>query len=271
MAQRQPDEEIVVADGASTDGTTEYLRDLLSAGKIDQLISEPDCGESHGFNKCMLAARGELLKVITDDDFFFYPAIQACKRFMLEHPEVDLLASNGEKKAFARDALTGLFLYDADYHRWCERGTPFAFCGLGLLLRRRSLPLTGLFDTSYIKVDAEFALRVTSGKAALAWSVGPTFVHIANPRGNTITKHGRIYKETVKLDQLYFGKRPSFASRLRRFGSDIVRRWRPIKPVPEVAFDSRYFAAIFDACEARLEHVYRERPPEFLVPPSHGV
>src|SRR5215813_13826275 len=93
--QIKQDEEIVVVDGASTDGTRPFLEGLYAAGRIHQWISEPDCGEAHGYNKGVLLARGELIKLISDDDAFYWPGIQACKAFMLAHPEVDLLAANG--------------------------------------------------------------------------------------------------------------------------------------------------------------------------------
>ena len=57
----QPDEEIVIVDGASTDGTKEYLQNLYNEGLIQQLISEKDLGEAHGFNKALLLAKGDLV------------------------------------------------------------------------------------------------------------------------------------------------------------------------------------------------------------------
>src|SRR5438552_17918629 len=70
MDNRKDDEEIIVTDGGSTDGTREYLQKIYQDGKIDQYISEKDFGEAHGFNKGIMKARGELVKIITDDDVF---------------------------------------------------------------------------------------------------------------------------------------------------------------------------------------------------------
>ncbi|WP_133273804.1 glycosyltransferase family 2 protein [Hymenobacter radiodurans] len=84
IAARQEDEEIVVADGGSKDGTAEYLQSLYAAGQIQQFISERDKGEAHGFNKCMLMAQGEIIKLITDDDAFYYPAIREAANFMIK-------------------------------------------------------------------------------------------------------------------------------------------------------------------------------------------
>ncbi len=268
IAAKQADEEIVVMDGASTDGTTEYLEQLLAAGQIDQYVSEPDFGESHGFNKAMALARGELLKIITDDDFFWPPAIQACKQFLLTHPDIDLLSANGQKKRFEVDAPYQWFRDSEAYECWRATGTPFAFCGLGLMIRKRSLPLTGWLNPSYVKVDAEFSLRVTAGKAALAWYTGVAFVHLANPGGNTFTKHDRIYAETIQLDQQYLGRSPSVVARARYFLTKFWRSRWPAPSVPAVAFDSEHFGALFADCERHLQ-THPELAGTFLVPKGH--
>src|SRR3989344_6121978 len=95
IAAKKPDEEILVADGGSTDGTQEYLRVLKDSGKIDFFISEPDCGIAHAFNKLTLVAKGTFTTFITDDDVYSYPDISACKSFMLEHSDIDIICSEG--------------------------------------------------------------------------------------------------------------------------------------------------------------------------------
>src|ERR1700712_1352900 len=77
----QPDEEIVVVDGNSTDGAKEYLQQLFSEGKIHQYVSEPDRNQAHGWNKAMLIAKGILIKKIIDDDVHDYEAIGRCRDF----------------------------------------------------------------------------------------------------------------------------------------------------------------------------------------------
>ena len=88
IANKKQDEEILVADGASTDGTKEYLAELKNLGKIDFFISEPDYGLAHALNKLVLQSRGELVKYVSDDDTFNYKVMQECKKFMIEHPEM---------------------------------------------------------------------------------------------------------------------------------------------------------------------------------------
>ena len=197
------DEEIVVVDGASKDGTVEYLTELYQQGKIHQFISEPDKGEAHGYNKAMLMAKGELIKLITDDDVFYYPGIQECKRFMLEHPEVDVLGTQGGMISISPVEAV---IYLEYYNDWLFTTKPFAFCGLGLLLRQKSLALTGLFHTGFIRVDAEFSYRITSGKINLAWYTGLVWLHNGNPQSNSAKYSTQMEIEMNKLEQLYLDK-----------------------------------------------------------------
>ncbi len=220
----QADEEIIVTDGASTDGTKEYLEELFKAGKIHQFISEPDKGEAHGWNKGLLMAHGELIKLITDDDAFYYPGIRACREFMLEHTEIDVLGTNGA----AADSLKtdGFFpfgpYYNSYYEKWRDDSKPFTFCGLGLMIRKSSLPLIGLFYTGIVRVDYEFGLRITSGKINLAWYTGNCYVRIANPKSNSITQSNKMLSDQIKCDYFYLGILPK--SQRNRFLDLIISK-----------------------------------------------
>jgi len=180
------DEEIVVADGVSTDGTVEYLKDLHEQSKIHQFISEPDKGEAHGYNKALLMARGELIKLITDDDAFYYPGIQECKRFMLENKHIDVISGNTAQIMLERP---GRFKFLAEcqnnYQEWLNHSTSGWFIGLPLMIRKQSLSLTGLFSTGFIQVDTEYSLRITSlNHVNIAWHMSVLAVRIENPKSN---------------------------------------------------------------------------------------
>src|SRR4051812_8278690 len=67
---KEPQDELIVIDGDSTDGTYEILRDA-KPGLIDCLVHEKDRSEAHAFIKGFLRARGKLIKGLTDDDIFY--------------------------------------------------------------------------------------------------------------------------------------------------------------------------------------------------------
>lgn len=204
VAHKQPDEEIVVIDGGSTDGTQEFLSRLHSEGKIDAFVSEPDLGEGHADNKGIALATGLLVKMITDDDVFHFSSITECKKFMLDNPTIDAISTDGIKARTHRTYPFSSMVHSPRFEIRQKRGTPFAFCGLGLMIRRSSLPIVGYFDHNFIRMDAEYSLRMTAGNAKIAWYTRETYVHILNTQSNSHVNEKRIKEELERLETFYF-------------------------------------------------------------------
>ncbi|GAB2958272.1 hypothetical protein GCM10027048_26490 [Hymenobacter coalescens] len=244
IAARQPDEEIVVADGGSKDGTPEYLRELYEAGQIQQFVSERDKGEAHGFNKCMLMARGELIKLVTDDDAFCYPAIREAKSFMLQHPEVDVLSGN--TGLIHLEHLDQATLYDdvADnFKRWLDSKAVIWMIGLPLIIRRKSLALTGLFHTGVVQVDTEFTYRITSLNVNIAWSSAMLSTRIENPQSNfRVMNQGKAANASTQEAnrmRFYYDKSisDSFRDYVKHKSGWIDALKKPIRPAKRIIYD----------------------------------
>lgn len=204
------DEEIIVIDGASTDGSTAYLQDLFRQKKIHQFISEPDKGEAHGFNKGIMMAKGELIKILTDDDAYYYPGIEKCKQYMLKNPTTCAIGteiataylSNIKKVNFANDITKIAQLWQAG-----KLGR-FPFIGIGLMIRKSKLPLIGLLNTTCMLVDCEYSLRVTSFDD-FVWFDGITAVHVANAKSNYHTQASRASFEAKNITRFYNWRPPA--------------------------------------------------------------
>ncbi|WP_165963642.1 glycosyltransferase family A protein [Hymenobacter radiodurans] len=244
IAARQEDEEIVVADGGSKDGTAEYLQSLYAAGQIQQFISERDKGEAHGFNKCMLMAQGEIIKLITDDDAFYYPAIQESKKFMLAHPEIDVLSGN--TGLIQLENLTQATIYEDvanNFRRWLDSKEVVWMIGLPFLIRRKSLAITGLFHTGVVQVDTEFTYRITSLNVNLAWSTAMLSVRIENPQSNFRVMNQREGRSASDLEadrmRFYYDKSigDSFQDFVRYKSGWIEMLKAPIRPIKRRIFE----------------------------------
>lgn len=239
VATRQPDEEIVVADGGSTDGTVEYLRGLFETGQIQQFVSERDKGEAHGFNKGMLLARGEVIKLITDDDAFCYPAIREAAAFLRQQPGVDVVL--GHTGLLPLENMSHLSLYEdvADnFKRWLNHKEAVWMIGLPLLIRRSSLSLTGLFNTGVVQVDSEFTYRITSLNVSLAWSQQVMSVRIENPQSNFRVMGKQTSQEETDRMRYYYDKRigHGFVDFVRHKSGWLEALKKPIRPLKRTVF-----------------------------------
>src|SRR5262249_59768643 len=128
---------------------------------------------------------------------------QASKYYLLAHPEIDLLGTNGASLDWQATAGPVDLDYRPRFERWRTQGKPFDLWGLGLMFRRRALPLLGLFHTGCVWVDKEFTLRATAGAANLAFHTASTYVRVMNPQSNTVTQPTRVLSDEFRLGQFY--------------------------------------------------------------------
>jgi len=270
--RRTSDEEILVADGVSKDGTADFLAELKTAGKIDRFASEADSGVPHALNKLILASRGQLFMMIADDDAYHYPSIEACKKFMLDNPSIDAIASNGGV-LYPAGSLTekdpGYTIraldYVPQYLRWQESRKPFSFAELGLILRRSSLPIVGLRDPSVVHADAEFSFRLTAGRANLAWYSGYSFVNILNKQSVSRTRAAEISADTARLKKFYLNENPdSFAVRKLKALRNRIRAGLASEKERVLVGDDQSWPNLVAFSEKWLESKNSERQPRFI-------
>ncbi|MCR4276193.1 MAG: glycosyltransferase [Candidatus Parcubacteria bacterium] len=224
LAHKKEDEEIIVVDGGSSDGTPAYLEERLRCGDIERYVSERDLGQSHAINKGMLMARGTLFKILNDDDTYYFDKIEVCKEFMLKHPEIDALGTNGishDGKEYHREE-DFLMWKTLSYH-------PFQIAEQGLLLRRDSIPVFGLADTASRFWEGDFTLRLTSGKARLAWYTGITWKHVFNQDSVSVNAGNGWVLESAALRRRHPGLYSKWKHLVPKPIRDLIRFFIPKK------------------------------------------
>lgn len=70
--------EHLVIDGASTDGTPEYLANAAHCGLVTRYVSEPDRGIYDAMNKGIYLSRGRVIVFINADDEILPAAVPTC-------------------------------------------------------------------------------------------------------------------------------------------------------------------------------------------------
>lgn len=77
--------EHVIVDGASQDGTAEWLQQAYKNGKIDSYVSEPDRGIYDAMNKGIAMAHGKVLSFINSGDGYASDDISPCVQHILSN------------------------------------------------------------------------------------------------------------------------------------------------------------------------------------------
>ena len=210
MENIKPDEEIVVIDAASTDGSVKYLEELHTLGKIHQFVSEQDFGESHGFNKGFFLAKGSLIKLLSDDDVFCYDSIQKCKQFMLTNDSFDCITGGIASLRLNSLEINEFIIakeYELSFTDWINKKTDTCFFGgLALMIRRSSLTKLGLLDLSYTHVDLEYCTRLTFLKSRIAYYTALHVIALRNDQSKSVTTKNDVLKNEWNRVDYYYNK-----------------------------------------------------------------
>ncbi len=81
--------EIILVDGASTDGTLEAIAPFES--KIGKVISEPDDGLYDAINKGIALASGDVIGILNGDDLYAHQNVLSLYDEAFRDPEIDLV------------------------------------------------------------------------------------------------------------------------------------------------------------------------------------
>ncbi len=153
------DDELIVIDGGSTDGTLQAINKHRSM--IDVLISEPDLSGTHALNKGILQARGKYIKQYPVDDII--ANMDNPVMYMENNPDIDLLVLGGTKQDIQGSKR---IIAPASYGEKPEDVFMYGACGTGFFFRRKSFARLGfLFNPVDVNADREIVLRfIKSGK-----------------------------------------------------------------------------------------------------------
>jgi glycosyltransferase len=164
LAQTGAEYELVVIDGASTDGTVDVLRTY--ADRLAVLVSERDSGIYDALNKGVAKARGDVVGFLHSDDLFADASVLARVARAFEDPAVD--AVYGDLLYVRKDDPSQVVRYwrAGEYSR-TRLGWGWMPPHPTLYVRRSAYERLGGFDTRYrIAADYDCILRFL-GRGAL--------------------------------------------------------------------------------------------------------
>ena len=169
LAQSLSPGEVVVADDASTDQTSEVLASLAASDSRVRVIRQPANMGVANWNSAIAATRGELIAWCSDDDRFLPDHLRASVEYLERHPEVGLVHSGftdavetgtgcllEERRLRSAGPLRvdrgNLFAYLTRYYDW-------PFHPSTIVMRREVWEQTGPFDPAYALADTDWFVR----------------------------------------------------------------------------------------------------------------
>lgn len=208
LTQQHHDTEYLVVDGASTDGTQEFLERITPYfGKRLRWISEPDSGIYDAMNKGLNLATGDVVGFLNADDVYCSPAVlRTIEQCFHEHPETDAVHANLEfvnadgrvtRRWAGRPYRVGAF-----QHGWMPAHPTF-YC------RRKCYEQFGTFDcTIGSAADFELMLRFIEKHHIRTHFIPQNLISMRT--GGVSTAGWRAVLRNTRLNQQAFRKNGIF-------------------------------------------------------------
>ena len=158
LEQDHPNNEYIVIDGASTDGSVELIQKYQD--RLAFWVSEKDSGQAEAINKGLARATGDIVAWINSDDFYFPGAIASAVKVFETHPEAGLVYGD----TVAVDEK-GEFIHFPKYAQWSlEDLLTFNIIGQPAVFMRRDVLLkAGFLDPSFhFLLDHQLWIRMAS-------------------------------------------------------------------------------------------------------------
>jgi len=188
-AQTGVEFEAVVVDGASTDGTREWLETQQS--RLGTLISEPDTGVYDAMNKGLAAARGDWVLFLGADDRLTDSVLRQIAP-VLTNSASGVVAGEA---AYTDGRVYRLRLKDAVRRNFVHHQAAF--------YRRALFATHGGFATNLpTKADYEFNLRLL--KAGVSFQTVPARIAICGSGGLSDAGSWSSYREEITVRHRHF-------------------------------------------------------------------
>ena len=189
-SQRHAHPELVVIDGASTDGTREWLE--AHRAKIAVLISEPDHGIYDAMNKGIAAARGDWILFLGADDRLVGEMVLA--------ETFETLTSTSAGVVTGQAAFDDGRIYQLATH---VRPLARNFVHHQATFYRRALfDENGVFDTS-LRVMGDYDFNLRLWKNSVRFKPIPLRISACGIAGTSDGGDWRVYREEITVRHRY--------------------------------------------------------------------
>lgn len=160
LNQTHPVDEILVVDDASTDNTRQIIRNQYPSVRL--LINKTNQGPSYSRNCGIAASTSDFVTFLDADDLLPYDKIQWQYEFLIQHPNIDMVAGFGDY--FFSDQIS-----KSDRRRAYLEGKPhFNVYLAAFLIRRYVFDRVGMFNVEMrLSEDQDWYMRTREAGISL--------------------------------------------------------------------------------------------------------
>lgn len=150
--------EVIVADGASTDGSVDVIKQYAARFPALQWLSEPDDGPADAVNKGLARVTGDVIGIQNSDDIYYPGAFRMIADALDKHPECGFVYGDLE-----RIDGRGDYMYDVrfpDFSWEAYFGVAISFIQSSIFFRTSVAQETGGWNGDYYCCDLDYWLRL---------------------------------------------------------------------------------------------------------------
>lgn len=200
-----PNLEVIVVDGASTDGTVNLLKSY--GDRMARWISEPDRGEYDATNKAIRMATGEIVKWMTDDDLLRPGVFHKAAEYLAVHPDIDVVF--GQTAYWRETDREPVFLGTTSATDPARLGLRYwlresqGVSSQASFFRKRIFDYLGPFSIDYVCGDTEFWVRAASRCVPMGLMPDVVLDYYYTGLNGAIVKSRRVTMDVIRINSRY--------------------------------------------------------------------
>ncbi len=264
-SQTERDFEVIVVDDGSTDGTSEWLKDLKSFLNLSFIRHSENRGRAHARNSGVRSARGEVV-ILLDADMVVTPHFVE-KHLSLHREEKVVVIGRVLVAPWAGESAISRYLETRGAHRFRTTIPPFRCFATGNVSIGRGFLLdTGLFDEemrAYGLEDLELGYRLFKKGAIFVYGEGAVSYHNHWYELEDVLERVRLSGESSVPTLL--GKHPELKKTLRL---DLLEPVSLRKDSPRVVLRKLVLSLFLrEGSYLLVKAVVKKWPGSYLPPP----